>query len=165
MKEIFFSLKTRFLLLAIVLLFFVGLLVSCDKRSSPPDNSAAIAAELRAAEEQRIAEIKRQQEEEKISRAMDSLMDLMRENARKCALNEHPLCNVEQISPNERVNEYQSSTRIEFYVIYDVRLKGSIFGVDKYEVGVKVRGRLGKEGDEWVGRFVDSSVEYDNERS
>lgn len=92
--------------------------------------------------------------------AFQNLQNDMLQTAQQIARSRHQNSNLQECSSSGS-NFVLSQTQYER--IYNCRLKGKILGIRSFEVGVKVRGEIVKQGSSFFGQVVDADLIYDRE--
>ncbi len=89
-----------------------------------------------------------------------SLQIAMSQSAQQISRSRHQSSNLQQCLVSDS-NFVTGQTQYEN--IYSCRLKGKIIGIRSFEVSVKVRGEIIKQGSDFIGRIVNYEILYDKE--
>lgn len=113
--------------------------------------------------EEREREKKEKELQESHKIASENLNQEMLRIAETEARSRHKASNLEQCSSLASDVETISNTseRTELERLFNCSMKGAIIGVSKFDVGVKVRGEIVKQGNVFKGKIISSYVSYD----
>jgi hypothetical protein len=98
------------------------------------------------------------------SRALDDLRALMEHAAAREGRRAHPASNVTLVDKErERVGD-RSDTAISLTSDYTVYLRGGLIGINRFEVAVRVKGKLTRADGEWKAQVLGATVLADRAR-
>ena len=89
-----------------------------------------------------------------------NLQNAMSQTAQKTSLSRHQSSNLQQCYGS--VSNFVAG-QTQYENSYNCRLKGKIFGIRNFEVSVKVRGEITRQGNDFIGRIVNYEILSDRE--
>jgi serine/threonine protein kinase len=89
-----------------------------------------------------------------------NLQNAMSQTAQKMSLSRHQSSNLQQCYGS--VSNFVAG-QTQYENSYNCRLKGKIFGIRNFEVSVKVRGEIIRQGNDFIGRIVNYEILSDRE--
>ena len=120
-------------------------------------------------EEQKLKEIREKEETQRQDRAKVALVSLekqMMDIAQANARSQHKSSSLNGCTSSQSDLDTikQTPDQIEYSRLFICEMQGAILGVRRFDVGVKVKGELVKNGDDFAGRILDSYIAYDKEK-